>query len=58
MSLRLTLVKAFFRAFAKPRLRRTTNPAIARRDFSFAARLFLARAPCRGVSFASPDGPV
>ncbi len=43
MSLRLTLLTAFFRAFAKPRLRRTTDPVVARRDFLLAARLFLTR---------------
>ncbi|MFM2390698.1 MAG: hypothetical protein RLZZ437_2253 [Pseudomonadota bacterium] len=42
MSLRLTLLNAFFRLVAKPRLRRTTDPARARRDFALAARLFLA----------------
>jgi epsilon-lactone hydrolase len=41
MSLRLILLNAFFRALAKPRLRRTTDPAKARREFSFAARWLL-----------------
>lgn len=43
MSLRLTLLTLFFRAVAKPRLRKTMDPVRARRDFAFAARLFLSR---------------
>jgi epsilon-lactone hydrolase len=43
MSLRLTLLNAFFRLVAKPRLRRTTDPQRARREFAFAARWFLHR---------------
>lgn len=43
MSLRLRALTLFLRAFAKPRLRRTTDPARARRDFAHSARLFLAR---------------
>ncbi|MCU0800362.1 MAG: alpha/beta hydrolase [Rhodobacteraceae bacterium] len=54
MSLRLTILNAFFRAFAKPRLRRTTDPAIARRDFAIAARLFLARG---GAAVGVPGHP-
>jgi epsilon-lactone hydrolase len=41
MSLRLSLLNTFFRAVAKPRLRRTTDPAKARREFAFSARWFL-----------------
>jgi epsilon-lactone hydrolase len=44
MSLRLTVLNLFFRGFAKPHLRRTTDPALAKRAFAIAARLFLARA--------------
>jgi epsilon-lactone hydrolase len=47
MSLRLTLLNLFFRGLAKPHLRRTTDPARARRAFALSARLFLARG--RGV---------
>jgi acetyl esterase/lipase len=43
MSLRLTLLNAVLRNLGKPRLARTTDPAVARRDFGIAARLFLSR---------------
>jgi epsilon-lactone hydrolase len=43
MSLRLTVLNLFFRGLAKPHLRRTTDPARAKRAFAIAARLFLAR---------------
>ncbi|MGL4321120.1 MAG: alpha/beta hydrolase [Paracoccaceae bacterium] len=44
MSLRLALLNTFFRLVAKPRLRRTTDPQRARREFAFAARWFLSQA--------------
>ncbi len=44
MSLRLALLNAFFRLVAKPRLRRTTDPQRARREFAFAAQWFLGAA--------------
>ena len=43
MSLRLRLLNLFFRAIAKPRLRRTTDPSLARREFALAARWCLAQ---------------
>jgi hypothetical protein len=43
MSLRLRVLNAFFRAIAKPRLRRMNDPVKARREFAFAARWCLAR---------------
>jgi epsilon-lactone hydrolase len=43
MSLRLTVLNAVLRYLVKPRLAKATDPALARRDFAFAARLFLAR---------------
>jgi epsilon-lactone hydrolase len=66
MSLRLTLLNAFLRNIAKPRLARTTDPAVARRHFGIASRLFLsqgagvARVAVPGkppmVRFDPPDG--
>ncbi len=54
MSLRLTLLTTFLRNVAKPRLARTTDPAIARRDFGIAARLFLSQG--RGVARVAVPG--
>ncbi len=42
MSLRLRALNIFLRAVVKPQLRRSDDPAAARRDFALGARLFLA----------------
>jgi epsilon-lactone hydrolase len=54
MSLRLTLLNAVLRNLGKPRLARTTDPAVARRDFGMAARLFLS--PGAGVARVALPG--
>ncbi len=56
MSLRGRVLTFALRHLAKPRLRRTADPAQARRDFAVAARLLLP--PARGVSSAPVAGPV
>jgi epsilon-lactone hydrolase len=56
VSLRLTLLNVFFRAIAKPRLRRTTDPIRARREFDFAAKWFLSQG--KGSARVALAGPV
>ncbi|MGB3146634.1 MAG: alpha/beta hydrolase [Paracoccaceae bacterium] len=58
MSLRLRLLNAGLRALARPRLARLTDPAVARRDLSMTARLFLARPKGVTVDRVAADGPV